>query len=537
MTDSAEATRISAVRTPSLREAIAARWFALGVAAVAIAAGTFFAVQLQAWPPHEDETLAMFVGRDSLGGAIHYVTHDRGGAPLHFLVAWVVAHLGFGLDGLRLVSAACAVAALVTTALLVARLADRRAALLSAVLAAGTWLFLFQGLFARMYSLFLLTATLSALALLRAIDTRRRRDWAWWVLAILATVATHPYGILVLGANGLFVVLAHRRALRQAIAAFAVVLVAGIPFWLTDLVLAGRFDVGVGGGGAQLGSPRVVAQYLWWVAGDLAAGWTWVLVPVLLVGAVGLLTMRRESLAFTFSTVVAPVAAFLLAHLGSSASPQTRHLIFVLPFFAMAVSTGLLRLGRRVPVVVAVAAIALLAAEGAWTKQRTPALVSGEPRARITARHEASAWLAATSRADDILFGYEPLYLGAWERNHRFASTVIPRADPVLALRTLRNASSLGRGVFVLDGSDPSNLAPTSAIEAKVPSPQAAFEARAFGPFLVIRTRVPTETPALFLAYAQAVQRMSYGMGIAHAGVNLDTIKRAEIRLAAAGRF
>ena len=537
MSDSAEATRIGAVHAPSLRDAVAARWFGLGVAAVAVAAGTFFFVQLRAWPPHEDETLALFVGRDSFSGAVHHVTHDRGGAPLHFLVAWVVAHLGFGLDGLRLVSAAFAVGALVATAALVARLADRRTALLSAALAAGTWLFLFQGLFARMYSLFLLTATLAALALLRALGSGRRRDWALWVVAILATVATHPYGVLVLGAHGLFVVLAHRRALRQAIVAFAVVLVAGIPFWLTDLVLAGRFDVGVGGGGAQLGSPRVVAQYLWWVAGDLAAGWTWVLVPVLLVGAVGLLAMRRESLAFTVSTVVAPVAAFLLAHLGNSASPQTRHLIFVLPFFAMAVATGLLRLGRRFPVLVAVAAIALLAAEGAWTKQRTPALVTGEPRARIAARHQASAWLAATSRPDDILFGYEPLYLGAWERNHRFASTVIPRADPILALRTLRNAPSLGRGVFILDGSDPSNLVPTRHIEVRMPSPEAAFEVRAFGPFLVVRTRGPTETPGQFLAYAQAVQRMSYAMGIAHAGVNLDTIKRAEIRLAASGTF
>jgi len=533
MSDSAEATRINVVETASLREALQARWFALGVAAVAAAAGTFFVVQLQAWPPHEDETLALFVGRDSLGGAVHYVTHDRGGAPLHFLVAWVVAHLGFGLDGLRLTSALFAVAALVTAAVLVSRLTDRRTALLSAALSAGTWLFLFQGLFARMYSLFLFTATLAALALLRALDHGRRRDWALWAVAILLAVATHPYGVLVLGAHGLFVLLSHRRALRQAIVAFAVVLVAGIPFWLTDLVLAGRFDVGVGGGGAQLGSPRIVALYLWWVAGDLAAGWTWVLVPVLLVAAVGLVTMRREALAFTVATVVTPIAAFLLAHLGSSASPQTRHLIFVLPFFTMSVATGLLKLGRRTPVLVAVAAIALLAAEGAWTKERTPTLVTGEPRDRVAARHQASAWLAATSRPDDILFGYEPLYLGAWERNRRFAKTVIPRADPVLALRKLENAPSLGRGVFVLDGSDPSNVHPTRAIEAVLPSPEAAFEARAFGPFLVIRTRWPTETPAQFLAYAQAVERMSYAMGIAHAGVNLDTIKRAEIRLAA----
>ena len=34
----------------------------------------------------------------------------------------------------------------------------------------------------------------------------------------------------------------------------------GIPFWLTDLVLAGRFDVGVGAGGEKLDGPLSVQQ-------------------------------------------------------------------------------------------------------------------------------------------------------------------------------------------------------------------------------------------------------------------------------------
>jgi hypothetical protein len=533
MTDSAEATTISAVSAPSVRAALAERWFPLAVAMMAGLAAIFFAVRLTAWPPHEDETLALFVGRDSLGGVLHHVTHDRGGAPLHFLVAWAVAHLGFGLTGLRAFSAICAVASLVATAALTVRLSDRRTALLATALAAGTWLFLFQGIFGRMYSLFLLMSTLSALALLRALERRRARDWALWVAAMLGTVATHPYGVLVLASQGLFVVVAHRRELRRAVPAFAALTVLGIPFWLTDLVLAGRFDVGVGGGGAQLGSPRAIGWYLWWVAGDLAAGWSWVLLPVLALAVLGLVSLRRDAVAFASAIVLTPVIAFFGAHLGSTASPQTRHLIFVLPFFALAVAAGLLRLGRRTPVVVAVAMVALLVAEGAWTRQRTPALVNGESRARVAARAQASAWLAATSRPDDILFGYEPIFLGAWERNHRFPRTVVPRADAVLALRTLQRAPSLGRAVFILDGGDPNNRAPVKVFDPSVPNPEAAFEARAFGPFLVVRTRDSTRTPALFLAYAQQVQRMSYAIGIAHAGVNIDTVKRAQIRLAA----
>ena len=80
---------------------------------------------------------------------------------------------------------------------------------------------------------------------------------------------------------------------------------------------------------------------------------------------------------------------------------------------------------------------------------RQPPLFEWEPDARQAARAEAETWLAATSRPDDVLFGYEPLYLGAWERNRSFPTTVVPRADPRLALRTIERggparARSLG---------------------------------------------------------------------------------------------
>ena len=103
--------------------------------------------------------------------------------------------------------------------------------------------------------------------------------------------------------------------------------------------------------GAVHNSARLarLAGTSWWVAGDLAAGWNWVLLPVLAVAVVGLFSLRRETVAFAAAIAIAPVAAFLGAHLGSTASPQTRHLIFVLPFFAMTVAAGLLRLGRRRP--------------------------------------------------------------------------------------------------------------------------------------------------------------------------------------------
>ena len=77
------------------------RWFPLGVAAITLAAAGFLFHQLLAWPPHEDETLPLFIGRHPLDQMFQVVLEERGGAPLHFLLAWTVAHLGLGLEGLR----------------------------------------------------------------------------------------------------------------------------------------------------------------------------------------------------------------------------------------------------------------------------------------------------------------------------------------------------------------------------------------------------------------------------------------------------
>src|SRR5436305_13876526 len=106
------------------------------------------------WPPHEDEALALFVGRGSLGDVLHTVVAERGGAPLHFLLAWAVVHLGGGLTALRLVSLIFAVASVPAIAALGARLADRLTGLIAAVLASATWVLLFHGIYGRMYSVF-----------------------------------------------------------------------------------------------------------------------------------------------------------------------------------------------------------------------------------------------------------------------------------------------------------------------------------------------------------------------------------------------
>jgi hypothetical protein len=120
---------------------------------------------------------------------------------------------------------------------------------------------LFHGVYARMYSLFLLCSALSYFALLVVLQRGGAARWVLWGLSAIATVAVHPYGALVLASQGLYVLVARARV-REAVAAFAVVALVGAPFWYADLVLASRFDVGVGGGGAKLSGPIDVLDYL-----------------------------------------------------------------------------------------------------------------------------------------------------------------------------------------------------------------------------------------------------------------------------------
>jgi Dolichyl-phosphate-mannose-protein mannosyltransferase len=518
------------------------RLFAVGVAALTVATAAFLLVQLSGWPPHEDETLPLFVGRQPLGDLFDIVLGKRGGAPLHFLLAWVVAHLGGGLQTMRILSALFAVGSLPAIALLGKRLAGRGPALAATALAAGSWVLLFHGVYARMYSLFLLLSTLSFLAFLRALD-RGRRAWVPWALVMLLATATHPYGALVLGSQGLYVLVTRRR-LRQAIPAFTAVFVLAIPLWRSSLVLANRFDVGVGGGGGKLRSPREVFAYLWHVAGDSSTGYGGALVVVLVLAAIGLVRLARErpdAALLTACVVLTPTLFFLVGRFGGNSAPESRHLIFVLPFLALAAASGILALTGTAPYggwLAALVVAALLPFEIAWAWHKTPALFDRENPVRVDARHAAAAWLAATSRSDDVLFAYEPLYLAAWERKRSSVSrTVVPRADPKLALETLDETKKpLGRGVFVFDAGDNNNYVKRTRIELRLPFPHSEFEGRVYGPYLVIRTRRPTVTIARYLDAARKVELIGKSLAMGDADINYATIRQVQARLVVRSR-
>ena len=515
-----------------------AQLFWTGTGAVTAALAAVLGWFLSTWPPHEDEALALFVGRGSLSHVLHTVVTERGGAPLHFALAWLVVHLGGGLTVLRAVSLVFAVASVPLIAVLGTRLADRSAGLVAALLASGSWVLLFHGIYGRMYSMFLFTSLLSFLALLSAFDRGGTRRFALWGAALLLMLATHPYAALVVAAQGLFVLL-RRRELRAALLTLAAVAIAGTPFWWADVVLRDRFDVGLGGGGPRLGSPGSVLHYFWWVAGDFSAGhhaWSPPVLVLALVGVVLLARNRPDSALLTACVIAVPGLAFMLATLQSSASPEARHLIFALPFFSLLLALPLVEFARARPPMsgaLALAAVAvLLVGEVRWAHAKTPPLFDGDPAGQVHARDAAAGWLASTYRSSDVLLGYEPVFLEAWEQNRSFSAHARPRADPALLATALKNiALPLGRGIWVFDASDTTNLRQRQTIPFALPAPRSAFQGRVYGPYLVIRSRRPLVTRARYLAVSAQVMRLGRRLQIGDAGINLSALLGARSRL------
>ena len=516
--------------------------YRLGVAVITAALATFLLFRMTVWPPHEDETLVFFVAHQPFGDMFTSVFGERGGAPLHWLLAWLATSFSPSLTALRLISVIFAVASMPVIAALVARLSDRRTALLATALAAASWITIYHGIYARMYSLFLFLSAVSFLALLRALGTRSRGRWALWIVATVLMIATQPYGAFVLAAQAVYVLARRWRrelSLRPALVSFGIVLLLVAPLWLSYRVLASRFGISITGtSDSKLGSPVDVLQYVWQTFGDFSAGWTAataVACALALLGGLVLARTRPGAVLLSAAVLLVPTIALMVTRSQTSVFLESRHLIFALPFFQMLVAAGILGLsafaGRMQAVAVLGALTLLLGVEFAWGWHKTPYMYAGEPASRAQARAQAAAWLAVTGRPDDVLFGYEPTYLDAREAGAPFGSIIVQRADPGLAVDTLSEVKKpLGRGVWVFDASDSSN---PDLVRLTVPeeSPGPAFEAHAWGPFLVIRTKKPVGNAETFFRDTVSVELLGRVLGIGDAPINMQTALTALTRL------
>src|SRR5512133_2160309 len=142
----------AAIERRAIREAVSvAPTLAITASAAFLLARTLPDIGAKPW--HEDEAVAGLVSARPLGDVLHTVLLDRGGAPLHF----VLAHGAFALDGspqtLRWLSLVFALATIPLCYDLARRLAGQFAGLTAAALAATSQLLTIYATFGRMYSL------------------------------------------------------------------------------------------------------------------------------------------------------------------------------------------------------------------------------------------------------------------------------------------------------------------------------------------------------------------------------------------------
>jgi mannosyltransferase len=167
-----------------------------------LAVPTAVAVVLVLWGiGHEslwrDETASATIAGRPLGSLWHVIVGHEANMALFDAVLHPWQWLGDGDGFLRLPSAIFAIATVPVTMLVARRLAGDVAAAVAGAVVALNGFVLIYGQQVRGYALVLLLAAVAALALLRALELRRPRDWVLWALTLAALPYAHALGVLI----------------------------------------------------------------------------------------------------------------------------------------------------------------------------------------------------------------------------------------------------------------------------------------------------------------------------------------------------
>jgi hypothetical protein len=405
-------------------------------------------------PWHEDEAVAGLISARPLGDVLHTVLLDRGGAPLHF----VLAHAAFGVDGsaqtLRWLSLAFALAAIPLCYDLARRVAGHFAGLTAAALAATSQLLTIYATFGRMYSLFAFASALSLDLFVRAVHRPSRGTLTAATAAALLPLAVHPFGVFIFAAELVVALWLWRlRALPVALLA--------VPFVLPFLRLPGRYDPDAGMSAAEAALRAL---------GGSAGGFGLTLLLFGAFAAVGLWKLPRPHAAFALALIAVPPALLAVAT-NDRVSP--RHLIFLLPVWTTLVAAGVARTPGRAAVAVAMVAVAALA----------PAAI-GDPRTTATEGVGApAAWLRAHVQPGDVLYPYSAVFLAALPETS--AARALPR-EPLALDRAAHRLHEVRRVLIAIPLRQP--------LQREIPG------AHAFHSWLILEHRGPFTSVPGYLA-------------------------------------
>lgn len=304
--------------------------------------------------------------------------------------------------------------------------------LLSAALVAGSPVLVLYSQEARMYTVVVMLALLSLLAL---ADLLRRPGWAGFLLLVVANwlmVGYHYYTLLLVAVEGLFVlllVLLRREQARHLGGWLGALLLAVLPIALWMLGSPGfreTFAIITAGAGSGEGpGAGAFIDSLW---RDLSFGairwqpataaWGYLLAPLAVIGLVALVAADRRAqvpLPWCWLVVLAVLVPLVVSAVFFR-SLAARYILFILPMLYLAVAAGILWLWRRHRVLggaglaaaVAVAAMGLFHYFGAYQKSEYRTM---------------AAFLTTHKGSDDAVMLYAP-------RQHLLARYYMPDLQP-----------------------------------------------------------------------------------------------------------
>jgi hypothetical protein len=365
-------------------------------------------------PLHEDEAVAGLISARPLGDLLHTVVLDRGGAPLHFLLAHVALAIDTTPESLRWLSLVFALATVPVCYDLTRRLAGRSAGLIAAALATTSQLLLVYGTFGRMYSLFAFASALAADLFVRALERPQRREVLAAAAAALLPLAVHPFGAFLFGAEAAVALWLWRgRTLHGALPVLALTLLA-LPLLLADLRLSDRYAPEAG---QNLDSGTSAGAATLHALGGAAGGRGALLAVFALLAGAGIFAVARPRpavAAFAALTIAVPPVVLAAASAAGIAGDRLgpRHLIFMLPLWIGLVAIGATRLAAVLPPKVRVAALAAIVAAATLAPN-----AASEPRTIPTGAAGAvaapAAWLATQLGRGDVLYPYSPVFFAA----------------------------------------------------------------------------------------------------------------------------
>ena len=434
-------------------------------------------------PLHEDEAVAGLISARPLGDVLHTVVLDRGGAPLHFVLAHFALAVDSSPDALRWLSVVFALATVTLCYDLARRLAGRFAGVTAAALAATSQLLTIYGTFGRMYSLFAFTSALAADLFVRVLERPERRTAVAAAAAALLPLAVHPFGAFLFASEAVVVAWVWRgRVLRAAVPVIGISLLA-VPLLLADLRLTDRYAPEAGRdlpGGYWAGEAALRAL------GGAAGGYSALLALFVLLAAVGVFALARRRPAFTVFACIAvaasPVVLVVAGAVGEvSDRLSPRHLVFTLPLWITLVATGLTRLAAALPARARIAPLVAVAVAAAFA----PSAIS-DPRTIPSGEQHAvaapAAWLRSHLSRGDVLYPYSPVFLASLPE--AADARGYPREEVALA-RAVRRTDGVPAVFVALPLRETVTPATVHALRRK------GMDVQAFASWLILEQRGP----------------------------------------------